>query len=317
VSQIVVPTLGHRLQSIPRSWQRLTALCIAAPAGLIVLACIGMLTWSYATARIRAPHDEQHVLELQEKARTDAAFASELADEQAMQTEFRQQRAAKDARITLMLLLASTAFVASMKWLVSLRDRFVPLQSQFVQLRLPPRAPAAAGSRSSALRRPESGEVSAIDLSHVDRIVAEIGRSAEAAIPILQAIQSIYRYLPDDALHRVCELTEITPAQIAGTSSFYKQLRRTPIGEHFVRVCHGTACHVAGARQVTDELRRHLEIPEGADTDTQQRFTLDEVACLGCCSLAPVLMIDEHTSGRLTSLSAYDALQTFLTEQAS
>lgn len=316
MSQIVVPTLDHPRQQVPRSLQRLAALSIGAAASVIVLACIGMLTWSYATARIRAPGDEQRVLELQEKVRMDATFASELADEQAMQTEFRQHRAASDARITIILLLASTTFVASMKWLVSLRDRLVPLQSQFVQLRLPPRAPAA-GARSGASRRPVSGEVSAIDLSHVDRIVAEIGRSAEAAIPILQAIQSTYRYLPDDALQRVCELTETTPAQIAGTSSFYKQLRRTPIGEHFVRVCHGTACHVAGARQVTDELRRHLEIPEGADTDPQQRFTLDEVACLGCCSLAPVLMIDEHTAGRLTSLSAYDALQTFLAEHAS
>ena len=130
----------------------------------------------------------------------------------------------------------------------------------------------------------------------------------EAAIPILQAIQAHFRYLPDEALARVCETTEVTPAQIAGTSSFYARFRRSPVGEHIVRVCHGTACHVAGARHITDELRRQLRIPDGADTDPTRTFTIDEVACLGCCSLAPVLMIDERTAGRLTPSTACEAL---------
>lgn len=130
----------------------------------------------------------------------------------------------------------------------------------------------------------------------------------QSAIPLLQAIQSHYRYLPDDALHRVCELTDITPAEICGTSTFYGQFRRSPVGRHIVRVCHGTACHVAGARQISDELRRHLKIPAGADTDAARMFTLAEVACLGCCSLAPVLMLDEHTAGRLTPATASAAL---------
>jgi NADH-quinone oxidoreductase subunit F len=148
----------------------------------------------------------------------------------------------------------------------------------------------------------------AIDLAFVDEIVAREGRGKEAAIILLQAIQSHYRYLPDEALHRLCELTEITPAEVAGTSSFYGQFRRSPVGKHVIRVCHGTACHVAGARQITEELRRHLAIPEGADTDAQRLFTVDEVACLGCCSLAPVLTVDGHTSGRLTPATACDAV---------
>jgi NADH:ubiquinone oxidoreductase subunit E len=148
-----------------------------------------------------------------------------------------------------------------------------------------------------------------LDLGFVDTLVSKIGRGKEAAIPLLQAIQTHYRYLPDEALRRLCELTEITPAEIAGTSSFYGQFRRSPVGEHMVRVCHGTACHVSGARQITEELRRFLEIPEGADTDTARMFTLDEVACLGCCSLAPVLMVDGHTAGKLTPATACDALK--------
>ena len=126
---------------------------------------------------------------------------------------------------------------------------------------------------------------------------------------MLQAIQQHYRYLPDEALRRLCEITEITPAEIAGTSSFYGQFRRSPVGKHIVRVCHGTACHVAGARQITEELRRHLRIPEGADTDANRMFTIEEVACLGCCSLAPVLMVDEQTAGRLTPSRASAACE--------
>jgi NADH:ubiquinone oxidoreductase subunit E len=148
----------------------------------------------------------------------------------------------------------------------------------------------------------------AIDLSFVDDAVARLGRTREAAIPLLQAIQNHYRYLPDEALRRVCELTEITPAQIAGTSSFYGQFRRSPVGKHIVKVCHGTACHVSGARQITEELRRTLAIADGTDTDPSRTFTVEEVACLGCCSLAPVLMVDEHTAGKLTPAAAFDAL---------
>ena len=147
-----------------------------------------------------------------------------------------------------------------------------------------------------------------VDLAFVDELVATHGRSKEAAIPILQAIQAHYRYLPDEALRRVCELTDVAPGQIAGTSTFYARFRRSPVGDHVVRVCHGTACHVSGARQITEELRRHLQIPEGSDTDPARRFTIDEVACLGCCSLAPVLMVDDQTAGRLTPTSAVAAL---------
>jgi NADH:ubiquinone oxidoreductase subunit E len=71
-----------------------------------------------------------------------------------------------------------------------------------------------------------------------------------------------------------------------------------------VRVCHGTACHVAGAAQIAQDLRRHLGIPEGGDTDPGRLFTLDEVACVGCCSLAPVMVIEEDTWGRLTPAAA-------------
>jgi len=174
---------------------------------------------------------------------------------------------------------------------------------RLIQLKAGPK-----GQRPLAYARGSEKGDEELPAAFVERIVQQQGHSKEAAIPILQAIQSYYRYLPDDALKRVCELTEITPAQIAGTSSFYSQFRRSPMGRNLIRVCHGTACHVSGARQLTEELRRRLEIPEGADTDPRRMFTVDEVACLGCCSLAPVMMVNGQAVGKLTPAAACEAL---------
>ncbi|MCR4415552.1 MAG: NAD(P)H-dependent oxidoreductase subunit E, partial [Thermoguttaceae bacterium] len=112
-----------------------------------------------------------------------------------------------------------------------------------------------------------------IDLSFVDRTVEQLGRGPEAVIPILQALQRHYRYLPRPALERVCELTEITPATITGVSTFYTQFRHQPVGEHLISVCHGTACHVKGSQLVHDALARRLGLVDGQDTDAQGRFT--------------------------------------------
>ena len=128
----------------------------------------------------------------------------------------------------------------------------------------------------------------------MDRIVAEIGRDRRWALPILQAVQAQYGYLPREALVRVCETTEISPAQIEGVATFYSQFRRMPIGRHLVSVCHGTACHVAGAEKVTEAVRRHLRLEGEADTDAAKLFTVQKVACLGCCSLAPVMRVDDR-----------------------
>ncbi len=92
------------------------------------------------------------------------------------------------------------------------------------------------------------------DLSVIDGIVEQLGGSRDAVIPILQAIQEHYRYLPEAALAKVCEITDITPAAITGVSTFYDQFRHRPLGEHVIRVCHGTACHVKGAPLVTEAL---------------------------------------------------------------
>jgi len=148
----------------------------------------------------------------------------------------------------------------------------------------------------------------------VDRIVLKKGKTTEKVIPILQAIQGELKYLPEEALKRVCEITDITQSQISGISTFYSQFRHQPVGEHIVRVCVGTACHVKGAGQVYDAFRRELNLPDGESTDDKKKFTLEEVACLGCCTLAPVVQIDDVTYGHVETGTVKDVLEDFLSK---
>ena len=152
------------------------------------------------------------------------------------------------------------------------------------------------------------GEAEELDLAYLDPLVEQIGGGVAAALPLLQAVQGRHKYLPRPALDRLCELTDLSMAQLLGVSTFYNQFRLAPIGEHLVCVCHGTACHVAGARRISDAVRLHLGITGDADTDSARTFTVEYVACLGCCSLAPVMQIDGVTFGHLTAETAKRAL---------
>jgi len=125
--------------------------------------------------------------------------------------------------------------------------------------------------------------------------------AGRSVIPILQAIQNTFNYLPEEALKYVCEKTEITPEQIVGVASFYSQFRMQPAGEHIIKVCHGTACHVKGSGQVYDAFRRHFNLTGKEETDASRKYTIEKVSCLGCCTLAPVVQIDEITYGHVAS----------------
>jgi NADH-quinone oxidoreductase subunit F len=133
----------------------------------------------------------------------------------------------------------------------------------------------------------------------LDQIIAEKGTARNALIPILQAIQNEYNYLPEAALRYVCEKTDITPAQLVGVAGFYHQFRMEPAGEHIIKVCIGTACHVKGAGRVHDAFKRELKIESGKNTDISGKYTVSEVSCLGCCTLAPVVQIDDITYGHV------------------
>jgi len=149
------------------------------------------------------------------------------------------------------------------------------------------------------------------------KLLEKTGRGPEATIPILQGIQREYRYLPPEALKRVSELTGISLAQLVGVSTFYHQFRHKPMGKHNVRVCHGTACYVKGAPNVTQSLRENLKIAEGDDTDPEQLFTVQDVFCVGCCSLAPVVQVDDITYAYQSYKNAPETLQDFLRLQES
>ena len=149
-----------------------------------------------------------------------------------------------------------------------------------------------------------------IDISVVDAIVAKLGKTEEMAIPVLQAVQETYRYIPVEAVERIAATTDMTEAQLFGIATFYAQFRLTPVGERIVKVCHGTACHVSGAQGITESIEARLGIKDGENTP-DMKYTLTQVACVGCCSLAPVVMVDDRTYGRLDRKKAADIINEF------
>jgi NADH:ubiquinone oxidoreductase subunit E len=278
-------------------------------SGILVLAGILALVVDWGLAVRRARVNDALVLGMQEQVKEDAEVAPKLEAEQKRITDSILARHKRNRAIGWILLAAAAVFLPTAQRLAASTGQQPVAMPSISAVRDSSQGKQKRKKQQKRIA-PSSGTAnSAPDLNFVDQAVARYGRSREAAIPLLQALQQHYRYLPTDALQRLCAITEITPAAIAGTASFYGQFRRVPVGRHIVRVCHGTACHVAGARHITEELRRHFKIPEGFDTDANRLFTIEEVACLGCCSLAPVLMVDEHTSGRLTAAGAAAALE--------
>jgi NADH:ubiquinone oxidoreductase subunit F (NADH-binding)/NADH:ubiquinone oxidoreductase subunit E len=146
----------------------------------------------------------------------------------------------------------------------------------------------------------------------VDEVVEQTGREREKLIMILQEVQKKLNYLPNDALKRICEVTDITPGQISGVSTFYSQFRHVPSGKHTIRICSGTACHVKGSQLVSDAFKRVLKTDEINNTSPDNLFSIEEVACLGCCTLAPVVQIDDKTYGHVKPTQVDDIIADFL-----
>lgn len=297
--------------------QKSIARVIGVSAAVMVVACTALLVWDWAQSTHTAPIDDAREKALELEVKTDAAASAVLTAERERQTVVALTRDSVNQTIGWVLLIAAAAFVGCIKWLNELQEEPAIPMDKLVELKAFPATAAKATAVTATPSPREATEEPEIDLAFLESIVAEEGGSREAAIPVLRAIQSHYGYLPDEALQRVCELTEITPAQIAGTSSFYAQFRRSPVGKHIVKICHGTACHVSGVQQITEEIRRYLAVPADSDTDPSRLFTLDNVACLGCCSLAPVLMIDDQTVGRLTPATACESLHAVEPEPSS
>ena len=130
------------------------------------------------------------------------------------------------------------------------------------------------------------------------------------AIPLLADIQQQFGYLPQEAVEEAARALDIPAAELFGVATFYSMFRLKPLGKHVIRLCRGTACHVQGSLRIAEELQRRLKVAEG-DTTEDGLFTLQFVACLGCCSLAPVMMVGEDVHGRLTPDKAVNVLDAY------
>ncbi len=140
--------------------------------------------------------------------------------------------------------------------------------------------------------------------------IKRIGSDSSSTVPLLQAVQSKYGYLPREAMDMIIQNTDITGSQVYGVATFYSQFRLKPVGRHMIRVCHGTACHVTGADRLDTSLRHILNITdEEQDTAENGSYTIEQVACIGCCSQAPVMVIADEVSGNLTGANAQRALK--------
>jgi NADH-quinone oxidoreductase subunit E len=135
-------------------------------------------------------------------------------------------------------------------------------------------------------------------------------------IPLLQSAQEHFGYVPRRAIKYISEVTGIPESEIYGVITFYSQFRLQPMGKHVIRVCVGTACHVSGAKALVETVQDELGIEVGGTTE-DGIFTLFTVACLGCCSLAPVIMVDDETHGKLTPAVARKILREIRRREAS
>ena len=144
-------------------------------------------------------------------------------------------------------------------------------------------------------------ELSAEEKSLLEQIKAdlvEIGNDRSKLIPILQLVQQKFAYLPGEAIHLVADHLDISSSEVYGVATFYNQFRFNPPGKNPVKICLGTACHVKGGDIILENFERKLEIKEGQTTQDRE-FSVDRVACVGCCALAPVVVLGETVHGHM------------------
>jgi len=149
----------------------------------------------------------------------------------------------------------------------------------------------------------QSAAVVDVDLTLIDAMLALYVGHKGAIIPVLQNIQATYGFLPTNAIVKASKVLKLSLSDIYGVATFYSQFRLSPVGKNIIKVCHGTACHVQNASAVSEAIEESLEIKDG-QTTADGLFTLESVACLGCCSLAPVMMLNGEAFGKLSGKSA-------------
>ena len=136
-------------------------------------------------------------------------------------------------------------------------------------------------------------------MESVCRVIEKYGKQESGLIAMLQDIQKEKGYLPEEALATIASEVKVPLSRLFSLATFYKAFSLVPRGRHYINVCLGTACHVRGGMKLLDKLERDLGIKTG-ETTSDNRFTLEAVRCVGCCGLAPVVVIDENFHGKLT-----------------
>lgn len=154
----------------------------------------------------------------------------------------------------------------------------------------------------------QSKEQIAVNLSQLTPLINKYKTKKGNIIPLLQGTQNLYGFVPKEAFIMLSEEANIPLSDLYGVATFYAQFRLNPVGKHIVKICHGTACHVQNANAISTAIEEALEIKDG-ETTPDNMFTLESVACLGCCSLAPVMMIGNDTFGKLTGKSAVNIIK--------
>jgi NADH-quinone oxidoreductase subunit E len=151
----------------------------------------------------------------------------------------------------------------------------------------------------------------------VCQILDRHARRPARLIPILQSVQDEYRYLPEDVLTFVATALGIPPARVFGVATFYAHFALEPRGKYVVRLCDGTACHVKQSIPILEALRAHLGVTEERKTTPDMMFTLETVACLGACGLAPVVVINDEVHGQMTPQAALALVDQIVAKESS
>lgn len=171
--------------------------------------------------------------------------------------------------------------------------------------------------RIARLTKPAEEQSSVpVDLSSMDHLIHKYKGKKGNLIPLLQGVQQLYGYIPAEAFEKLARETGLKLSDMYGVATFYAQFRLKPVGKHIIKVCHGTACHVQNANSITDSLKETLGINDG-ETTADGLFTLESVACLGCCSLAPVMMIGNDTYGKLTGGQAVKIIKNIRIQESN
>lgn len=168
---------------------------------------------------------------------------------------------------------------------------------------------------SSSITPPESTSDSGRRFEKVCAILDRHDHQSSRLIPILQAVQDEYRYLPQEVLTYVATALDVPPARVFGVATFYAHFALEPKGKHVVRLCDGTACHVKQSIPILEALRKRLGVDEKRKTTPDMLFTVETVACLGACGLAPVVVIDDRVHGQMNPEAAIKLVEDILAKE--